>query len=153
MHAKYVFDFLNEKFIGHIRDYGVEVYMNPKSLSDMQPDLRAIVDDNGNLYVADDNKFIIHGRLSQWLKSQGYDFPNTEDGIYDLYNHFVLLQRKDDTIDFYLSESYVGDEETLYAAEIRRMLKKTKEKNPQYNFIQKKIHDTGNVIDFRSNRT
>jgi len=70
-------DLLKEELIGY---YGTDpgrnqIFKNPKSISRMVEDLRAISFPNGDLFVIDDNWDVIHTHFANWLNKHGYSTP------------------------------------------------------------------------------
>jgi len=128
----------NNPAIGHMK---YDVYQQPKSIKRMENNIRGIIRNDGELFVVNDSKNIIHENLRMFLHNKG---------LIEYYNN-VFIMRDGSTNNFYLSESYFDmeslesifdyeyDAETSYQ-KILEVLRRCKEKNPQYNFIPRNIH-------------
>ena len=64
---------LNEELLGEYLGY--EIFKNPKSIKRMDADLRGISFPNGDLFVIDDGRNVVHSQLSDWLKRNKYSIP------------------------------------------------------------------------------
>jgi hypothetical protein len=118
-----------------------DIYNQPKSIKRMEPDIRGIIREDGELFVVNDSRNIIHENLRTYLHNKG------------LIKYFgnVFVMRDDNTNNFYLSESYFDeysitsifdnkyDFETSYN-KVLEILDRCKMKNPQYNFIPNNIN-------------
>lgn len=131
---------LTEEYIGDmsVNDKSFEVFKNPKSIKRLDNNIRAIVDNDGNLYVIDDNWTVLHNMFAGWLRSKGY--PVADNTYYNLDNT-VPLQRYNDTNRFYLSESIKQDEIDENIDSVKRILSLAKQKNPTITFVLKSIWD------------
>ena len=93
------------KPIGGEEDYKyAEVYENPGTLKNFRGSCRAILDEDANLFVAD-NSNIIHVDFIEWLQQHGYLRPDQK-WVYPTYVGMVALQQYMNTNILYLSESY-----------------------------------------------
>ena len=111
----------------------VPVYMNPKSLGNIDGYVRAIVDYQGNLYVAQEDGKFAHGDISVAI-----GFHQRSDEIYIQRDTFLLLARIGETDSFGL-----GDTSSNFASSrgenykrVHELLIKSKKKNPQYDFYE-----------------
>ena len=104
----------------------IEIYKNPKSLTNFSPNVRAIGDNRGNLYVAIVDARINHDKLGEVL---GFGDQISEDET-----NYVCLHRVKETNSFGLSDmsdmAYNGN----YQDETIDLLKKVKRVNPQYSY-------------------
>lgn len=143
---------LNEEYIGKLRSQYrstrsnyYDVYKNPLSISKMEPNLRGIVDDSGNLYVVDDSMNVIHIELIEYLNKLGL-IPPYRKGV------SISVQRYQYTNEFFLSESYTPEsfEDMIYdevgpydieegTKKINEIFKLASTINPQYTFYPEKI--------------
>jgi len=120
-----------------IGKYKTPIMQNPKSLEGFDPDVRAISDQEGNLYVAYKHKYFNHGDMANALiKASVIDtiVYNQEDeenlrGVYEDQNHFLLFDRLEDEDIFVPSDTFEWQ-----GTETDKLLKAVKEKNPQFKF-------------------
>ena len=99
---------LFEEFLGTIEPYEntVGIYKNPPSIKRMGKFIRAITDIDGNFYVSD-HYDCTHDDIIYFLCKKGelkedyWDYQKL-----DSYTNLVAWQRKSNTKDFYLAESY-----------------------------------------------
>ena len=115
-----------------------EVFKNPKTIKRLKPSIRGIIDNNGNLYVIDDNMHIIHNIFSDWLIKHGVSIAS------DTYNSLdttIPVQRYENTNKFYISESIHPDRIDFNKEKILPLLKKAGEKNPTLKFMLISIND------------
>lgn len=124
-----------ESPVGYVIPYAsqkrVPIYLNPKSLTNFDNDVRAIVNYKGDLYVAQESGRFNHGEMAKALGLFGDDE--------ELYNHsdeYQGLHRIGNTNGFGLSDSgsdYVRqNDENL--ENIKDLLREVQRKNPQYKF-------------------
>lgn len=141
-----LYDDINEEKIEDYRrsDKILEVYKNPKSIKNMKSDIRGIIDNSGNLYVINDNYYVIHNVFAEWLNNLGY--PVATNTYYNLDNT-IPVQRLDNSNDFYISESIYFSEIDENFENIERIFIKAKKKNPKYNFIIQSIRDGNNELE------
>ena len=99
---------LSEVLVGTLTPYRhnkpIEVYKNPPSIRNLASDARAVVDEEGNLFVADDGMNILHIHLLDYLREKGYRIPSGT--LQKLYQQILPLQRDKSTNNFYLSEIF-----------------------------------------------
>lgn len=119
-------------------DLVIDVYKNPKSMKRMKDSIRGILDKEGNLYVINDNYNVIHNIFAEWLNLNGYPVAKN---TYENLHSTVPLQRFGNSDNFYLSESVKADEIEENLENIVIILRKAKQKNPQYNYIVKNIEN------------
>lgn len=108
------------------------IFMNPKSLKNFEADARAIVDNKGNLFIAEQNEAFNHGQM-------GKAISNTEHSMGLVYNPYeydkkILLVRVGNTDKFGFSDTYAN-----YAKQnpkiVQEIINTFKIKNPQYEII------------------
>jgi hypothetical protein len=107
----------------------VDVFINPRSLISFDAGIRGIISSNGDLYVIDDAYNVIHNHFARFLNLNGY--PILNDPYEDLSKNIPVV-RYDKTNDFYLGESF--NIERHESNGMDELLRKAKQKNPQYNF-------------------
>jgi len=136
---------LNEELLGEYLGY--EIFKNPKSIKRMDADLRGISFPNGDLFVIDDGRNVVHSQLSDWLKRNKYSIPIDMSLLPELAKGikkgYIEWQRKGTSNNFYLSESVVVlyskfDEKTVVSY-IKKYIPKIKAKNPNYKFIPESV--------------
>lgn len=93
----------------------IPIFLNPKSLEKFDADVRAIIDEEGNLYVAAMDGSFFHESMAKML-----GFHETTDGEPNGY-----LYRKERTNTFQILFGYYTSPEWIKTA---------KKKNPQYDF-------------------
>ena len=112
----------------------VPVYKNPKSLIKFDYEVRAISDNQGNLYVALVNESFNHGEMAAHIGLVGGD-----DTIYDRITDYLLLNRVKDKDVFGFADS--SEEEYNQSNEDRKrvieLLSLVGRRNPQFKFIPK----------------
>lgn len=136
----------SEQPVGVVVDHGLNeifIYKNPRSLSNFDSYVRAIADSDGNLYVAQANARFNHGMMAQaiGLVNEDDEYYNHDDIYQSLHristeNGFGLS----DTSIEYIRQNYDNFENAV------EILKKTKRKNPQYNFYSH-FYDNGDITD------
>lgn len=137
---------LKEDLLGELNGY--EVYKNPKSITRMEDDIRGISFPDGDLFVVNDARHILHHELSGWLIRNGYRVPvniNFNQGILDgVKTGYVTWQRRSSSNEFWLGESisfknkkYFNKKELIPYLE--KWVKKVKSKNSQYKFVLETI--------------
>lgn len=131
----------------------IEVYKNPPSIKRMEPNLRAISDKDGNLFVVDASGYLTHTVFLKWLTLNNYIKIKSYTYLNSL-SEIVSWQRKENTNDFYLSESYnmYNDYESPFfianfADFIKSNIIKCKEKNPRFNFLPIQIMNNLSIDD------
>lgn len=132
---------LTEEFLGKYDGYDFEVFKNPNSIKNLKPNIRGIATRDGDLFVIDDNYYIIHNIFATWLNQKGYPIP---ENTYNNLDSIVPVQRYGETNRFYVSESIKNHEITKYKKNITSIFEKTKEKNPTIEFVLKNIWDANN---------
>ena len=125
------------------------VYKNPKSLENFGYNVRAIADYKGDLYIAQEDGSFNHGKMGNILFPEAGEWKISIGGVYENLNKYALLQRIADSNDFGLSDTsndYVQkDEDQRESGE--KILLKTKQKNPQYNFHNEYYDDVYDKSD------
>jgi hypothetical protein len=120
----------------------VSIYKNPISLSNFDNNVRAISDDNGDLYVAQKNGFFNHGKMGNVLFPELGKWVISDTGVYASPNKYVLLQRIGEKNKFGLSDSSAGYAEREPEQKIiDNLLLKAERKNPQYDFYNEYYQD------------
>jgi hypothetical protein len=138
---------------GWYSDKPIEIYSNPKSIKRMDSFIRGIVDNEGNLYVANIGESgegniggknvyaaTTHNEIMGFLKNKGlikYDKYIDDNGV--VLN--VGVHRHENTNDFYLGESnshtiLTNEKIKLQTEEIFKL---AKQKNPTLNFLMHHI--------------
>jgi len=141
------------KLAGYIKNYGTgrvdinePIFVNPQNLSKFEPDVRAVTDKNGNLYVALNDGNFTHGQFSDAVKVPSVYYLNT------LTWHRVGSTNKFTLADS--SEEYVDDERLALSTphkrdyitkEVNSTLNAAKRKNPQFEFSLETYYD-GNQV-------
>jgi len=126
----------------------IDLYKNPKTISKMMTWMRGVIDNNGNLYVADlsenndsvtfDNSVIhcdIVERLRKLGELKGPSYEEGEDpGNYVTY--WITVDRQASSNNFILAESYDEDflDDPFIQEAVFDKIDKCKEKNPWFNF-------------------
>lgn len=133
---KYINEYEDDEPFGYVSGIGftgkfsTPVYKNPKSLNNFEPNVRVIVDIDGNLYVAKEDNPFSHYEMSKEIKL-------TNNYIYEDPN-FLLLNRIEDTNDFGFSSSgyrrIEGKSKSNIDKIIIDILKKAKKKNSNFDF-------------------
>jgi len=119
------------------------VFKNPKNLFNFDRNVRAIADKEGNLYVALEDNYFNHGKMANYLNTVGIincekyyennkNNANTNYGIYANQSNYLLLNRKEDTNTFGVSDAY---EHSGEASE--DMFKALRKRNPQYDYEER----------------
>lgn len=109
----------------------IPIYKNPKSLVNFEDNVRAIIDSRGDLYIAIQNEYFMHGSIAAdlgWLAD--------EYGVYENLDRYVLLHRIDSTTKFGLSDAYDGNHSGIRFNDddIIRLMHLAKSKNPNFYF-------------------
>ena len=131
----YISEYEEDKPFGYVNGIGftgkfsTPVYKNPKSLNNFEPNVRAIVDIDGNLYVAKEDNPFSHYEMNKEIGLTDFLY------IYDNPN-FLLLNRIEETNDFGFSSSGYRRIEGKSNIDkiIIDILKKTKKKNSNFDF-------------------
>lgn len=111
---------------------GSDIYLNPKSLNNFDPNVRAISDDKGDLYVVQKSVGILHGEMGRAL-----ELIDNNLRIYDVPDKFLLLQRVKDTNKFGFGDTSYGSyyRSNNYKIKMNELLNKVKQVNPQFEYI------------------
>lgn len=157
MKIKKFYNFINEKFIGHILDpinykYKYDIYMNPKNLKNISPNCRGFIDKNGNLFVVDSEN-IVHYNLYNHLNKMGYlEFTKN----FYATTEMVPVQRYENTNDIYIGEGYskifdydnyfINIDINDFLDKIQILLNKAKKINSSINFNIETINDINILI-------
>jgi hypothetical protein len=142
---------INEEVAFEVWD--IKVYRNPKSIKRMSPDLRAISDMKGDLYVMDDSSKFTHSELVKWLIAYGLAPKYTwYDSLYE-FGSLVAWTRVSNTDTFKLGESYRLElfhplDENNLTESVFELYEQVKQKNPQYSFKLESIWEKGKNRDF-----
>jgi hypothetical protein len=145
--------FINEELLGTLKpmymsyneNINVEIYLNPRSIKNMESYTRAISDDKGNVFVAD-TTYAIHIDIYNFLIDQGiFSGKRADDESVMGYmnsHKYVCWQREGNTNIFLLGESYgqIGYLSNRTMEGIRKLTDKVQQKNPQFNFKIIGIH-------------
>jgi hypothetical protein len=131
---------LNEELLGTTNN-DIEIYKNPKTLKKLEGWERAISDEDGNLYLAEESIFI-HTKLLKYLQDNNIIKTNARwHSSLGVYVNCIAWQRKNKTNDFYLSESY--DDTFMKSEKIFNDIVDLKDlveiTNPQFKFHLEKI--------------
>jgi hypothetical protein len=100
------------------------VFINPPSLEKFEPDVRAISDEEGNLFVAETDGRFYHTNLEHTVLGSGR---------YKGYN-FIQWYRVNNTNEFRLANSYGSFAPPLPWKELVAQVNILKEKQPQFQF-------------------
>jgi tRNA nucleotidyltransferase/poly(A) polymerase/predicted GNAT family acetyltransferase len=110
------------------------IYENPKSLRNIGPGVRGIIDQEGNLFLAQKDGYFNHGNIGRAL---GFIEGDTE-AMYNYLTEWMLVNRIGSTNDFGLADSsydFAADEYDYDNIKIvNDFLRAAKRRNPQYNF-------------------
>lgn len=151
---------LNAKPVAHVTDYSKSntlIFKNPKNLNDFDSKVRAIGSINGDLYVAQKNKYFTHNDMAKALR-----LIDDNNDIYDLNEQYVVLYRISNTNTFSIGESTnFLNVNPKYKIVSETILQNIKRKNPQFNFInevkqneskenkEKYVIITSNIYDWK----
>lgn len=112
----------------------------------MAPWMKAISDEKGNLFVLDDSDFtMLHDTFVSILNRKGE--IQSSSNYESMFSNLVLWQQVGHTNDFYLSESYGAKDVdhphslSVYLNHIKKLTKKVKQTNPQFNFHIERVWD------------
>jgi len=146
---------VNEDLIGKVpydrENPPAEIYINPKSITRFEPNIRAIADGNsGDLFVLNHSE-LLHATLASYLNTHGYGVPIDYGRLYGSEYNYIPLKRNGKTNDFYLGELYDLEDISNDENSISEKLQRVKAKNPTINFIPKSIMEIeeGSAIDER----
>ena len=117
------------------------VYANPRTLKDFEANVRAVVDKEGNLFVAQLDRSFYHDNLVTTVNnSKGKYNKSLPNDAYYSYEDEVLLHRVGKTNMFGLSDSYETFA-SMYPEIVQDLLKIAENKNPQFKFYPKYYMD------------
>jgi len=123
-------------------DNEFDIYRNPKSISKMFPNSRAISDHKGDLYLLDDGGISrVHGEIANSLKRHGYiNYSKWGEEVENIKK--LPWQRIKKTNNFKLSTSFPeiqtlsdNDHKTL-----DKLISLVQKKNPSFKFIKETIY-------------
>jgi hypothetical protein len=125
--------------VAKVGKYHTPIIKNPKSLEGFDPEVRAISDSDGNLYVSYKRKYFNHGELANALVKAGiidtfiYNVDAKVErelkGVYEDQNRFLLFDRIEDEDIFVPSDTFEWE-----GVETEKLLNAVKKKNPQFQF-------------------
>ena len=121
----------------------LDVYKNPSSLKHFDNSVRAIADENGDLYVAQQDLPFSHAELAQFIglvkEYRDYWF---------MVEKLPALHRRGNTNTFGLSDSSVKNIKRSEdnRNKVRDIFSKTKQKNPEFDFTLKYYFDEGMAV-------
>jgi 2'-5' RNA ligase len=117
--------------ISYASDKKTPIYLNPKSLTNFANDVRAIVNEKGDLYVAQEN-----GRFNHGMMAMGLGLFDDDNGIYGDMDEYQLLHRVGNNNAFGLGDTAQDFIEKNYSNRVYvlNILRQTKRKNSQYDF-------------------
>jgi tRNA nucleotidyltransferase/poly(A) polymerase/2'-5' RNA ligase len=127
-----------EEPIGYVTPYSsndsakeVPIYLNPKSLTNFADNVRVIVNDKGDLYIAQED-----GRFNHGMMAKALGLFASDNGIYNDMDEYQLLHRVDNTNAFGLGDTAEDYIERKYENRVYllNILRQAKRKNPQYDF-------------------
>jgi len=135
---------LNEKYIGSVFGFRkeVDIVMNPSSLDIIGAWSRGISDDKGNMYISDGGaEDISHRDMIQFLTNEGLMRGSyySEYQIYWGYKNCIAWQRKDNSNELWLSESYDWKEMDKHMAYIKELSLSVQERYPAIEFIFERL--------------
>ena len=131
-----------EKPVAMLKKGNVPVFENPRSLTNFGPNTRAIVDKEGNIFVAQKNGQFNHGNLAMAL-----GIVDFEDSIYtsEFMEDYQLLLRVGGSNQFGLSdasEDFARNSDDYESIDVvKYILGQAKSRNPQYDFIPRYYQD------------
>jgi len=123
---------LSEEFLGYAKmsnEYEdmVGIYKNPDNVKNFGPNVKAIVNIDGDMFVEDIPEYWLHKQMAEKLKMMGHLFWFGD--FYD--NLFVTMMRIGTTNAFGLTE---GTERTM---EVVKVIEKAQRKNPNLKLFAK----------------
>lgn len=129
--GEYVGNFDLNSWGGNHKNSIINVYHNPRSLHNFDPDVRAVSDDKGNLFVAQTHGGYYHSMIAMAVNEgeSGYRIPDAY-----MPTEAVTWHRIGNTDSFGFSISYVdfGRNSPVTA---EKMVAVVKQKNPQFTFV------------------
>jgi hypothetical protein len=129
------------------------IIKNPKSLKNIEPNVRGVIDNDGNLYI-EKSPYVTHSVLLIYLSEKGI-IPYFRLWHITLPTDFITVQRYSDTNIFALGESneMLLDDDDRFNDKNRNVptrkeslpifnkyLEKARKINPHINFINKRIN-------------
>jgi len=134
-----------EEIVTEIKN--IPIIKNPKSLNNLDADVRGVVDKEGNLFTEQISDELVHQYMIEDLSKLGY-FEYQDNWGTRIPENYVTIQRYNNTNKFYLGESNVMMYLHNYLREdakpvMEEFLKKAKIRNPKFDFIPeiKRIED------------
>lgn len=128
--GEYVGDIINDDFYSDDDDEGPtikklgRVFANPQSLQDFQPNVRAVSDDKGNLFVAEVDGYFYHSQMEQTVDNTNY-----------YADRYMQWYRIGSGNSFRVSSSYgTSFDAPLGADEEKQYVEQLRKKHPQYKF-------------------
>ena len=121
------------KLIGRVVDS--PVFLNPHTLKDFEPEIRALSDKNNNLFVAQANGYFAHYELGVIIQRAGF---NIGKGAYDDAVNITWLRVKNSNIFGFADsmESYFEDNTINYENVVRRT-NELQSEHKEFKFIPK----------------
>jgi len=127
---------------GRSETYKFDTFKNPASVRNMKPDIKAIADIDGNLYVVDDNFYLTHKDIIDHFKPMEPTLANTDWSRKEhCYDNVICLQRLGKTNKFYLGELYSLRDGIGNWNMVDEVWDKLKTTNPQFKFFKESIAD------------
>jgi hypothetical protein len=122
------------EYIGIIED--AKIYRNPENLNNFMPEVKALTDMEGNMYVAQ-NDYPIHGDIQKAIQASG-KYSMTP--AYHNFKDKLHLRRIGKTNTFGLGESYHGWAEHNQGI-VMSLINAARARNPQYKFVAQAADD------------
>ena len=121
------------KLIGRV--VNSPVFLNPHTLKDFEPEVRALSDKNNNLFVAQANGYFAHYELGVIIKKAGFNIGKS---AYDDTVNITWLRIKNSNIFGFADsmESYVEDNTIHYEDAIKRT-NELQSKHNEFKFVPK----------------
>jgi len=130
---------ISEDYLGtDVRfDDEFEIFRNPKSLKNLKPDIKGLIDmSTGDFYVANYGK-LLHIDIARWLNEKlGLHIPTIWKELYDA-SKFLAVQRRGRSNLFGLSEVYYYEEYDMNPEKVERItsaFERTQQKNSTVEF-------------------
>ena len=116
---------LFEEFINYIAGRhnrpDTELYKNPRSINKFAESTRAVITDNGDMYIIDNAMSLVHTEIMDYIKTRG---------LYSGKMFEFLRYYKTNT--FVLSESWDNELVEAHDAHLTQVCRRAKKKMPQY---------------------
>ena len=119
------------------KDNKVVILKNPRTLDNLGPYIRGVIDYKGNLYV-EDKSTLIHHHLLNRLDRIGV-IKDVQDWGNDIPTNFVTVQRQGDTNIIRIGES---EDDYSYMKLFQSFLDRAKIKNPGIEFENVQVRNT-----------